>query len=277
MGEEICYLGGDRSLFAMTNAAEINPEQVYALVVGVETYEIDRDKPLNGPARDGLNFIEWLLSKDVPTENIAFFVSPSHQNRDVLLSAQEQDIMHASATLANVEEYINSELKADGAGGELLYVFWGGHGIVNRVDREERQLIFSDFTAATGRSIVIETLIEALRTTRDVIFEKQIFFIDACANPIYPLGSPEANQSAKSALRILSNGESYSTKEQYVLFAADIDNTTINDSLEGTGIFSQIVLGELAKQASLWPDLDAINRLVEDDNRSGRASCRERV
>ena len=248
----------------MSTTVAINPEQVYAMVVGVETYEVSEDWRLNGPAEDGLKFIEWLLYKEVPAKNVRFFVSPLTENKDVSSRAKKQGVVCEPAKRANVEEYINRELIADGMGGELLYVFWGGHGVVNN---NQRQLIFSDFTEATNRSLAVETLIEALNKARDGIFKKQIFFIDSCANPMYYLWTPESIHSDRSALRPSSKGDSYSAEEQRVLFAADVGETTTNNSLEGTGVFSEIVLRELTRQASLWPDSDAINRLIEDDDR----------
>ena len=72
--------------------------QVYALVVGIETYQLGADYDLDGPARDGLRFIDWLQSYDVPSENIRFFVSPLIQNAEAMLQAESYGVKVLPAT-----------------------------------------------------------------------------------------------------------------------------------------------------------------------------------
>lgn len=241
--------------------AAMNCDQVHALVVGIETYELGADYNLPGPAQDGLNFIDWLLSQGVVPGHIRFFVSPLAENADVRSQAQKRGITPYPATRADIDGYIRNELITEQAKGEGLYVFWGGHGILTKTHSTTRRLLFADTTAANKLNLNVNSLVQALSTSaHGAGFNRQIFLVDACANNYYQ-GLYETVQGEAAEQRYSATGEQMKA-EQSVLFAA-AEYEVAKNSL-GTGLFSAAVLAELQGQP-LWPDMKALVERVQAD------------
>lgn len=238
----------------------INPEQVYALVVGIETYELGSAYDLDGPAQDGLNFINWLLSRGVLLGNIRFFVSPMAKNVDVEAQAMARGIQPYPATRDAIDAYIRNQLITAQMRGEGLYVFWGGHGILTKTHSATRRLLFADTTAANKLNLDVDSLVQALGTSvYGGGFERQIFLIDACANAYFQ-GLYETVQGEAAGQRYSSVGEQ-SKAEQFVLFASEEYEVAKNS------FFSEAVLAELQEQP-LWPDMKALAERVQVSLRS---------
>jgi Caspase domain len=247
-------------MISMTEAA-MNSDQVYALVVGIETYELGADYNLPGPAQDGLNFINWLLSQGVLPGHIRFFVSPLAENVDVRSQAEKRDIKTSPATRDAIDGYIRNELITEQAKGEGLYVFWGGHGILTKTHSADRRLLFADTTAVNKLNLDVNSLVQALSTSaHGAGFNRQIFLVDACANSYFQ-GLYETLQGEAAGHGYSATGEQVKA-EQSVLFAA-AEYEVAKNSL-GTGLFSAAVLAELQGQP-LWPDMKALVERVQAD------------
>ena len=244
----------------MTNTAmvTVDPKKAYALVVGIETYQLGAEYDLDGPARDGLRFIDWLLSHNVLPGNIRFFVSPLAQNADVESQAVKRDIKPFHATRDAIDKFIRDKLMT--ARGEVLYVFWGGHGALTKTHQATRQLLFSDTTATNKLNLNIGSLAQALGTSKNEFgFEKQLFAIDACANSYFQ-GLYEVLQGKSGEHQYVSTGETLKM-EQVVMFAcADYE---VAKNVAGTGVFSSAVLAEL-KDKPLFPYMKALMDKVCD-------------
>jgi hypothetical protein len=86
----------------METDRNIPPNETYALIVGIETYSFkygDNDAiklgNLNGPAKAAIDFADWLVSRDVPPDNIHMFVSPlSEENEDLLKLSNKVKSLH---------------------------------------------------------------------------------------------------------------------------------------------------------------------------------------
>ncbi len=246
------------------NEAVMNGDQVYALVVGIETYELGANCDLDGPAQDGLNFIEWLLSRGVAPGHIRFFVSPLAQNADVRSQAEKLGVTPYPATRDAIDAYIRNELITEQAKGEGLYVFWGGHGILTKTHSATRRLLFADTTAANKLNLDVNSLVQALSTSaRDAGFNRQIFLVDVCANSYFQ-GLYETVQGEAAGQRYSAMGEQDSA-EQFVMFAAADYEVAKNAS--GSGMFSSAVLAELEEQP-LWPNLKAVADRVQESLRA---------
>ncbi|PZO46785.1 MAG: hypothetical protein DCF15_19855 [Phormidesmis priestleyi] len=243
------------------NEAVMNGDQVYALVVGIETYELGANCDLDGPAQDGLNFIEWLLSRGVAPGHIRFFVSPLAKNADVQSQAEKRGITPYPATRDAIDAYIRNELITEQAKGEGLYVFWGGHGILTKTHSATRRLLFADTTAANKLNLDVNSLVQALSTSaHGAGFNRHIFLVDVCANSYFQ-GLYETVQGETAGQRYSATGEQVKA-EQSVLFAA-AEYEVAKNSL-GTGLFSAAVLAELQGQP-LWPDMKALTERVQAD------------
>jgi hypothetical protein len=245
-------------MISITKAA-MNCDQVYALVVGIETYEIGPDYDLDGPAQDGLNFIDWLLSQGVLPWNIRFFVSPLAKNVVVRSQAEKLGIKTSPATRDAIDGYIREELITEQSKGEGLYVFWGGHGILTKTHSTTRRLLFADTTAENKLNLDVNSLVQALSTSaHGTGYRQQIFLVDACANNYYQ-GLYEIAQSEVAGQRYSATGEQ-NPAEQFVMFAAADYGVAINGL--GTGLFSSAVLAELQGQP-LWPEMKALAERVK--------------
>ena len=245
----------------------VSPNQMYALVVGIETYQLGAEYDLNGPARDGLRFVEWLLSRGAAPENIRFFVSPLAQNAEVELLALTRGIQPHPATRDRIDAYLRNELITAPMQGNGLYVFWGGHGIITKTNGVTRRLLFADTTAANKLNLDVNSLVQALGTsTYGAGFKRQFFLIDACANSYFQ-GLYETVQGETAGQRYSATGEQ-SQSEQFVLFAAGDYEVATNDEAEGAGLFSQAVLTELESQPLMIEDVKAFAEGVQATLRS---------
>ena len=245
----------------MTNP-QINPEETYALLVGIEKYTAGSGWNLNGPANDAIQFANWLLEKGVKSENIYLFVSPLDENRDLL---KRTNITSQPANRENISDAINCKLLGKDVFGELLYVFWGGHGYKVNSENTRRILWYSDTNNNNYKSLDIESLGEALKTSAENRgFVRQICFIDACAISV----GEEHDLILKwetGRSRFTPNSR-LSRNEQFMLFASSEDEAAINDNNAGYGIFSRVVLDELKQlpEGPLLPaDMDGFTETVD--------------
>lgn len=217
----------------------VSSQRTYALVVGIEKYNAGTSWNLNGPANDARKFAEWLCSRGVPRENIFLFLSPLDESSGALPAVQP-------ATRDNLYRAITDTLRQKE--GDLLYIFWGGHGIITR--EGSRKLFYADATQETKLNLDLNSLLTALRSDYFPNFSQQICIIDTCANHVeqlrlthslpdefFPYGQPVRK-----------------TREQFVLLAAKPGERAKNITERKTGLFSEAVMEELEKDAdSIWP------------------------
>lgn len=243
----------------MTTA--IQPANVYALVVGIEKYQAGPEYDLNGPANDALKFSSWLLEQGVEPEHIYLFLSPLDQNQGVRSVAEAKGLTLASATHDLISNTIRSQLTSESSRGDLLYVFWGGHGIITKTDVTTRRLFFADTDDDTKWNLNVNSLVEALGTAAyGAGFSQQVFLIDACANGFYQ-GLAQTIQGEVAGIKFAASGE-VERGEQFVLFASAEYEVATNDSNVGTGRFSQAVLEELRGQP-LLPEIKQIAEQIQ--------------
>jgi hypothetical protein len=241
--------------------ASIQPAKVHALVVGIEKYQAGDDYDLNGPANDALKFANWLLDQDVEPQNINLFLSPLDKNKDVLVIAEQRRLRPKAATRDKLDSFIRSQLISEGQSGDLLYMFWGGHGIITKTDSTTRRLFFADTDSTNQLNLNLNSLLEALKTfAHGSGFSQQIFFIDACANTYFQ-GLYQTVQGEKAGVEFGANGEQVKA-EQFALFASAEYEVATNESEVGTGSFSKAVLEELNGK-SLSPEMNEMKVLAE--------------
>ena len=244
----------------------MNPNNVYALIVGIERYPLDTDIPqLNGPARDAVKFLNWLVNKGVPAENIELFLSPLDGNvSDIEIALDglgQGSSSYQRATRLSVMNGIKA-LRAKGGPDRLLHVFWAGHGFLTQVEGTTRRLFYTDTTFKEFRNLDLDSLLVALRTSErgGPVFSQQCVFIDACADSkglgFYPTLEAEA-----VADKFMPTGL-YGQSQQRALFAAAEYRVAINESVLGTGRFSQAVF-EAIKDEPLLPNMDAVAQQVK--------------
>ncbi len=239
----------------------IETENVYALVVGIEKYKGGSEWDLNGPANDALKFANWLLARGVEPDHIQLFLSPLDKNAGVIKDAKAKGLNPFPADRNHIDSAIRSKLTSEGNRGDLLHVFWGGHGIVTKTESTTRRLFFADTDNINKWNLNFNSLVEALSTfAHSSGFKQQNFLIDTCANTYYH-GLYQTIGAEAAASKFSTNGEQ-GKAGQFVLFASDEYEVATNESAEGTGRFSRAVLDELQGK-SLLPNMKALAEKIQ--------------
>lgn len=248
----------------------VRPENVYALVVGIEKYEGGSEWDLNGPANDALKFANWLLECGVEPDHIQLFLSPLDKNAGVIEDAKAKSLNPFPADRNHIDSAIRSKLTSQGNRGDLLHVFWGGHGFITKTGATTRRLFFADTDNISKWNLDFNSLVEALSTfATGSGFKLQNFWIDACANTHYQ-GLYETIGAEAAASKFITNGEQ-GKAEQFALFAAAEYGVATNESTVGTGRFSKAVLDEL-QQNLLFPDVRALAEQIKANFRERKQS-----
>jgi hypothetical protein len=239
----------------------VDPSHVYALVVGIEQYQAGPAYDLNGPAKDALGFAQWLLTHGVQPANIQLFLSPLDQNREVLAEAETQGLTPQEATRDRISRTITERFVDQGGREKGLYVFWAGHGFITKLDTTTRRLLFADTDTRNKWNLDFDTLLQAFQTAQHgAVFPRQIFFIDACANPIFRDFYPTLQAAAAGEGFVTSGTQGQA--EQFALFAAAEYAVATNLTEAGTGRFSRAVLEELQAQP-LWPNMPELTSKIK--------------
>jgi hypothetical protein len=246
----------------MTSAAIVQPSKVRALIVGIEKYQAGPEYDLDGPSGDALKFASWLLDRGVDPEHIYLFLSPLDENREKLSEAEALGLKPLPAIHDLISAKIRSQLTNEyGQGGDLLYVFWSGHGIVTKTDTLTRRLLFADTDDDTKWNLNFNSLVEGLSTfAHGAGFNNQAFFIDACANAYYQ-GLFQTVQGEAAEVKFAASGE-IDRGDQFVLFASAEYEVATNESDIGTGSFAKALFDSL-KDQPLFPDMPTITETVQ--------------
>lgn len=252
---------GDCGAARVNTTATVRPSETHAFVVGIEKYGAGHGWNLNGPAVDAARFVRWLRARGVPPGNIGLFAEPLDENREGLRSL---DVAVRPADSRTVLDALGAEFW--GRQGDLLFVLWGGHGVIGG---DQRRLFFSDVAGNLLRSCNLPELLRSCRSMQG--FSRQVFFVDACANYFELTQSPVGLADMP-----LPEGPLNTAASQFVLFSASAGERAANLSAQRTGAFSSCLLDELEQSsASAWPpDLAAVRAGVETGLLQLRASGR---
>ncbi|WP_330329303.1 caspase family protein [Streptomyces sp. NBC_00536] len=226
-------------------AAPAAPERTFALIVGIERYATGPSWDLPGPARDALRFRDWLLRSGVPERNILLCLDP----------LTEPAVAHHPGDLGTLRRLILSELTA--AQGEMLWVWWGGHGVL---DQDERLRLFSgDATTADKRNLDLQSMRRTLASDILPGSTRQTWIVDACQTFEEQLGFHHSLPA-----ETLPVGQRVQVHQQTVLLAATRGQRAANDPARGTGLFSDSVLDVLDGLPGPWTDPEALFRNVRE-------------
>jgi nucleoside phosphorylase len=213
------------------STVKADPDRTFAVVVGIEKYDIP-GADLDGPVRDACRFVRWLREHKVPTGNIHLFASPLGANTAELAGL---DVPWQPARREPIFESFTRTLP--GTAGDLLFLFWGGHGLLTA---GERRLIYADASEVATLNLDVDSLLNSLRGDLFAGLPRQVAIIDACANHVEHLRDPEVFPSRRYQLGC----------EQFVLYGARPGEVAKNDGAQKSGVFSSAVLDELESQSS---------------------------
>lgn len=208
----------------------------YALVVGIENYEPKSYcGNLDGPALDALKFCKWLRVNKVPENNICLFTSELKINQDkVKTQSGNLKLKYNFASAHNIYQAITKTIPEWGKKGELLYIYWSGHGFSNGVG--DRRFFYQD----GKENLHLNNLIKALKTKVYGKLLSQVLIFDGCAT----FYSKKAPQELK--VETYQPGTENPNCQQVLLFATREGQLARNISVEQTGLFSKVLLQELS-------------------------------
>jgi hypothetical protein len=154
------------------------------------------------------------------------------------------ELPYAPADHATLRRVLVRELPL--AQGDVLWVWWGGHGVLDRSGH--LRLFCADATTADKLGIDLDSALE--RYAGDAVpgFADQLWVVDACETFEEALGFRE--QLPPDALPV---GQRNLAHRQTVLRAAGRGRAAANDPARATGLFSDVVLGLLDERAALLP------------------------
>ncbi|MFF0200027.1 caspase family protein [Streptomyces sp. NPDC005017] len=215
----------------------VDPGRVHALIVGVERYDAGPDWDLPGPARDAVRFHRLLRAAGVPEHQLRLHLAPS--------AAYVPDVGYAPADHATLRRVLVRELSL--AQGDILWVWWGGHGVLGRSGG--LRLFCADATTADKLGIDLDSALE--RYAGDAVpgLARQMWVVDACETFEEDLAFRE--QLPPEALPV---GRRNLVHRQTLLSAAGRGRAAVNDPERGTGLFSDVLLELLADRAALLPE-----------------------
>jgi hypothetical protein len=236
---------------------QLDPRRTRVVVVGIDSYETGDEWELNGPVADGVRFAEWFMARGVPPERItALFSGPAGR------MARNTGLPYAvcPADRDHVHRVLLRDVPASGS--ELLWVVWGGRGLVDTDGR--RRLFYADTATeplVDRDSLDFDVLLSHYRSDAARAHPRQIWLVDACQEP----GDPWRRRS------LLPHddhgvGRPVTARDQAVLFAARPGERAVNLTPFPTGLFSREVLAVLADTPDAhWPpDLDALTERVRE-------------
>lgn len=215
-----------------------DPGRVHALIIGIEKYDAGDAWNLPGPARDAVAFHRLLRAAGVPDSQLRLHLAP--------LPPFAPDVSYRPADHATLRRALVRELPT--AEGEVLWVWWGGHGILDRA--EHLRLLCSD--ATIGDKVALDLDSALARYAGDAVpgLAEQLWLVDACETFEEALAFRDPLPA--DALPV---GRRNLAHRQSTLRAAGRGRVAANDPVRATGLFSEILLGLLADRAAVLPGL----------------------
>ncbi|MCX5336789.1 caspase family protein [Streptomyces sp. NBC_00140] len=211
----------------------LRPEKVFALIVGIESYQAGRGWSLPGPARDALRFAEWLTdTAGVPPAHVHLLLSPL---------AQSHAETSTPATWENIHRTLFKELP--NCDGDLLWIYWAGHGYLD----PKHQLLLPTADATVGLTSHLN-LQAALRWWQSSNipsgnFRRVVAIGDTCRI------EDRRARSLKFGTNDPEAGDHTPERRQFVLYAALPGEAAKNDAERQAGQFTDTLLKHLAGKA----------------------------
>ncbi|WP_461081677.1 effector-associated domain 2-containing protein [Streptomyces deserti] len=214
----------------------MDPGRVHALIVGIEAYDAGPAWDLPGPARDAVAFHRLLRAAGVPDAHLRLHLAP--------LPPYTPDVPYEPADHATLRRVLVSELPS--AQGDILWVWWGGHGVL---DLSERLRLFcADASTADKLGIDLDSALARYAGDSVPGFAEQLWIVDACETFEEDLAFREPLPA-----HALPVGRRTTTHRQTVLRAAGRGRAAANDPVRSTGLFSDVLLALLAERAAVLP------------------------
>lgn len=221
---------------------ELGP-RTFALVAGVERYDISHHWNLRGPAADALRFARWLTGPgEVPPGHVRLLLSPLDDPESLEWSGsagmEALRGTHRPATEANVKSVLLDELPS--CDGDLLLIFWAGHGYVEP-HRGELLLPCADAVPSQIRHLNLDAALRWWRTSlvKRELFRYQAALVDACR-----VDAPRDTRW-NFGTNHYGGGATVPGRRQFRLYASREGEAAKNDAERGAGRFTEQLLADI--------------------------------
>jgi hypothetical protein len=215
--------------------SDATPERTTILAVGIEQYDYGAAMNLPGAAEHAVRLARWAHRKGVPASRIYLAVT-------WLDSPTEEHLPGAVCIPATRDAIDRSLHDALADGGDLLIVFWCGHGVLNQ--QRSRVLFTGNATENNKVNFPVDEIRGLLSSTlhKGDGFGQQLLLIDACANFVNEMSFEHGLEPTP-----LSKGHPREVS-QFTLFAADQGQIAGYNQIKRQAAFSQTVLDWLESQ-----------------------------
>lgn len=212
----------------------LDPERVFALVVGIESYQVGQGWSLPGPARDAVRFADWLTgTAGVPQAHVRLLLSALDESGSAPCPP---------ATWENVQRVLFDELPE--CDGDLLWIYWAGHGYLD--SRDQLLLPCADATLGLTRHLNLQAALRWWRSSNVPRgrFQRVVAVGDTCRI--------EEKRARKLRFGISepAAGDLMPERRQFVLYAARPGEAAKNDAERRAGQFTDTLLKHLANKAA---------------------------
>ncbi|MEU9735206.1 caspase family protein [Streptomyces sp. NPDC048002] len=225
-----------------------NPARTYAVVIAVSQYAYgnpDWDRPALD--EDAARFTAWLRGRGVPPEHI------------IELKGAEATVERVRSVLAN---------QVPGWDGEFLWVYWAGHGVIDKEDR--LRLLLAGQPANDRRNLALQDVLTLYQTSFLPGFTRQTFIVDACQQD-----AEELRITLSAPLDLPPSQEKKLEADQQVWVAAQLNKGAAYGP-QG-GLFSAAVLSLLQQGRGLdgrLAEAELRRAIQAEANRSGVGGAR---
>ena len=241
-----------------------DPQQAFALVVGVEQSSVYADDPLIGPVRDAIRWCETFEAWGLRRDRIQMFASPQPITQPLLDAWSGQGGWREPLlpTEKAFRDFIVATLLtlAPAAGKAPLFIVWSGHGISYQRDAgRTRRLYYSDSTSDVALNLELVELMAALRSKSFAAFAQQLLVVDACATHMVGFSGGRRLPNATDFNTLAAGAE---VPQQQVLLAVAPGQPAGSiggaRAIESVARFSHGLLDALPQHAGVpWPDVMA--------------------
>jgi hypothetical protein len=208
----------------------IQPGQTAAVVVGVEAYRRQPGWKIPGAAAEALTFARWLKRRGV--SRVARLITREGRS--------------PGASYADVRRSLFETVKQWGEQEELrlLFVYWVGHGVIDRQDGDARLLLCDDASVGDPQAWPFAEYRAAMRDKAFPLY--QVFLVDACA---VPWRGAAINRGADPPPR----KDPDDGRRQFVLYSTSPGQVSSGVGLAGPSPFPAALRAVLEECGQCWP------------------------
>jgi len=227
-------------------------KQIFAFIVGIEKY----DQPgwsVSGPCANAIAIANWLLSIQVPANNIFLFLDAVQDLENEISTLGAGGVqMRRCARWDTIDTFWRNELAKERPADSCLLVYWSGHGFTE--SDGSRVFICRDYSAdrMNNRVFSASSFLRHLRSPHFQCFREQIFLADVCAD-YTGLDFDASKRPPESVVAVI---------KQFAYFAAPEGQYAYHGE-QSRGVFTETALAVL-KRFGNWPGLDEFVREMDD-------------